>query len=74
MVNNEIFYMIWNSARSNMPSYKHGTYQAAEKEATRLASLNPGKEFIVLQAVCSIKKQNVEKVIFTKSIDDEIPF
>jgi hypothetical protein len=46
---NDRFWFVWNpSGRS--PSYKHPSLSSAKKEAIRLAGMNPGQEFIVLES------------------------
>jgi hypothetical protein len=52
----EKFWMVWNE-RSNAPAVKHDTLGKAKAEAERLACLNTGKNFVVLESleVCSVK-------------------
>lgn len=47
------FYMVWTK-KGRIPRMAHHTRAKAEAEAERLALLNPGKKFIVLQAVNKI--------------------
>lgn len=51
---------------------KHSCRADAEREADRLARLNPGVEFYVLEAVAGHRKLDVERVSFDPS--DLIPF
>ena len=44
------FYMLWTKT-GHLPRFRHGTREGAMAEAIRLATENPGKKFIVLQAV-----------------------
>lgn len=44
------FYMIHNTY-GNAPAMRHETLESAEKEATRLASKSPGKEFFILESI-----------------------
>jgi hypothetical protein len=44
------FYMVWTKT-GHVPRKTHDGFDSAEKEATRLAALHPGKKFIVLKAV-----------------------
>lgn len=66
----KVFFLVWNP-RTSQTRYRHETYQAAKDEAERLARLNNGESFYVLQAVsCSMKP--VETI--TRRLDDGIPF
>lgn len=44
------FWMVWNPQRQP-PSHRHPTRHAAEQEAERLALLQPGHKFYVLEAL-----------------------
>lgn len=44
------FYMVW-TRKGHVPRFTHETREGADTEAARLAEQNPGKKFIVLQAV-----------------------
>jgi hypothetical protein len=48
------FWLVWCEAR-NLPSFKHPTMEAAEAEAARLASFNPGEQFHVLGVLATIQ-------------------
>jgi hypothetical protein len=48
------FWFVWTKT-GHMPRKAHETLDAAETEATRLARLQPGKKFIVLQAVSKFR-------------------
>jgi len=43
------FWFVWTK-KGRVPRNAHNNAESAEKEATRLAGLNPGKKFIVLRA------------------------
>lgn len=43
------FWMVWNPKRDT-PAYQHHSHEAAVSEAERLARLNPGQRFYVLEA------------------------
>lgn len=64
---NKTFYMVWNKDRA-VPTVKHATYQLAAAEAQRLATLNPGREFVVLRAEgsFSVSPPPPPPVVFTK--------
>lgn len=66
---NESFWMVWNE-NGGRPAYRHASRAAANTEAERLAKLNPGERFVVLQAVAVVRVQN--PVEWTELI--EIPF
>lgn len=66
------FWMVWNE-RGHAPTYKHETELSAKTEAERLARLNPGHMFHVLERKGACKKIDVLWT-GTDSMDDEIPF
>jgi hypothetical protein len=55
----ETFWMIWNK-KGTAPKVRHTDIRAAKCEAERLARLNPGERFIVLEAIGSCIKRDVE--------------
>lgn len=58
---NQPFFLVWNP-QSGYTKYRHETEEAAAEEARRLAVLHPGKEFIVLRPVESVKFSKSEIV------------
>ncbi len=53
---NQKFWMVLrltgnNKARARVPRFRHPTLEAAEAEANRLAALDPGVPFAILEAV-----------------------
>ena len=46
----EHFWLVWNE-RGHAPTFKHGSPESAMREAERLAVLQPGDEFHVLQVI-----------------------
>lgn len=64
------FWFVWTPAGS-APTHKHGTLLAAKAEAERLARLNPGLKFHVLEAVGMCSHSSVHWVSVEK---DQIPF
>jgi hypothetical protein len=52
------FWMVWNEG-NKAPTVKHNTEQMARDEAERLAHLNPGSVFHVLEAVDSCTERHV---------------
>jgi len=45
----DTFWLIWNP-RGRAPTVQHDTYDAAVREAKRLAQIAPGSKFYILQA------------------------
>lgn len=45
----DAFYIVWNPEGSN-PRFRHDCFEAAANEAHRLALINPGQDFFVMQA------------------------
>lgn len=62
------FWLVWTQDGHN-PKYRHESYQAAQKEAERLAAINPRQHFYVVEAIGFAVKTDVR---FEKL--DEIPF
>jgi len=71
------FWMVWNPD-GNPPKYRHDTEAAAETEAERLARLNPGSRFFVLEAVGLRCVDNMHRIDLRKPLSveqsDDIPF
>ena len=69
----EKFFFVWNGNFCKMPQMKHSTFESAKSEAERLAELNAGVEFVVLE---SIGYAVTKRVYFFmhESTNDEIPF
>lgn len=57
-MNKKTSYYVWNPA-NRPPMFAHPTREAAEKEAERLAKLNPGEEFVVLRSIASVQHTSV---------------
>lgn len=66
----KVFWLVWNE-RGGVPLHKHPTAESANKEAKRLAALNKGDSFIVLQ---SLGEFEVEPVKHTPHVIEEHPF
>lgn len=66
----QAFWMVWNP-QGHAPTKDHGTKDSAEREAERLARLNRGQRFIVLQ---SIGECVVDDVQFIRHVGDELRF
>jgi len=48
------FWLVWNPTRPWPPKYRHPTEASARTEAQRLATANPGEEFVVLASVATV--------------------
>ena len=69
------FWTVWNPS-AGKPSHRHSTRAFADAEAARLASANPGHQFIVLKAVggkCSVI-QLPDDIAFVAQDSEDIPF
>lgn len=66
---NEMFWLVWNPG-GHAPTYRHDQHGNAVNEAKRLALINPGEEFFVLQA---IKRVACTEPVTVTDLD-EIPF
>lgn len=65
------FWLIWNE-RGSTPTVRHETKASARAEAERLARMNPGQSFHVLELVGTCKRVDVE---WTNEVDPlEPPF
>lgn len=65
------FWMVW-SENGRAPTYRHYELESAKKEAERLALVDPGTTFFVLEAVECCEKMTVQWS--TASDVDEPPF
>ena len=53
------FWLVWNE-QGDPPKLKHATLENAKREAGRLATLNPGQQFHVLQVIATARFARVE--------------
>lgn len=70
------FWMVYGDGQY-APTVKHDSREKAETEAKRLARINAGIKFFVLQTISMAEKPDVTFVRLTRGardIDDEIPF
>ena len=65
------FWLVWNED-GDAPRVKHMDPDSAEREATRLASLHPGKSFVVLAPIFRATKRTVDVERFAP--DAYVPF
>ena len=79
MSQEQSFFVVWNP-QAGPPTYRHPTYDDARREAVRLARMNNGQEFIVLEARAIAKVRDPVEVRVlgdgagTFVSDDDIPF
>lgn len=66
------FYLVWNED-GFAPRFKHSSVTAAENEAERLATANPGQVFYVLIPSCRAVERRVTFERFDV-LAPEIPF
>lgn len=59
MIEMSPYWMVHGGGPTN---YRHDTRASAVEEAERLARSNPGRVFVVLEAVEAIRKVDVERV------------
>lgn len=64
------FYVVWNPAHG-LPRVRHHSSADAEREAKRMAMLNPGQEFFVLLATAVARRLEPVEL---KRLQDDIPF
>ncbi len=69
-MDNETFWMVW-SPQGQAPTRKHLTRASAVTEAERLARLNAGNEFYVLQAIEGRRVDGMQRVHLQ---GPEVPF
>lgn len=73
-LNNSPFWMVWNE-RGDAPRVRHTSKESAHREAERLARLNRGSAFIVLESVEALVSNDVMVVdMRPASRRDEMPF
>lgn len=59
----------WMVLGNGVPTVRHQSQESAEREAERLADLNPGHSFFVLQALTRHDAVRVHRTVL-----DEMPF
>lgn len=66
------FWLVWNEEHG-APTVKHRVRQDALNEADRLARINRGRRFHVLEALCTLETVDVKRTDYDP-YDDGIPF
>lgn len=61
------FWMVW-SPEGRSPTHKHELQSLAAKEAERLARMNPGNTFYVLEAVEARQVNDMKRVVMQRPI------
>lgn len=67
------FWLVWSPNGARSPTVKHRTEAEAEREAERLADLNPGREFYVVQPTYHVVSQRRLTTRYATG-DDGVPF
>lgn len=65
------FWFVWNPDNRN-PQHKHETEESAIAEAERLARMNRGATFVVLESVCARRVDDMLRIEMRR--DSDIPF
>lgn len=65
----DTFWMVWNEGGSS-PRVKHETKVFAIHEAERLARMNPGQRFVVMEAVAGRAVNDMQHIEY----ETQIPF
>lgn len=77
MTEHKKFWMIYGIGQRE-PTMRHESFDLAHYEAKRLARNNPGIEFVVLEAVAAVFKQDVVTVSLRADAErrngDDTPF
>lgn len=65
----------WMVLGSGTPTYRHNTLMSARQEAERLATMNPGSTFYILECKAACVKSQVQwaEAVWDET-GDEIPF
>lgn len=58
METSKMFYMVYSRMGRHPPKFEHSDYAMAKKEAERLAQLNPGVRFYVLETTDTVIERN----------------
>lgn len=70
------FWIVWNVGGGN-PTVMHPDRDKAEREAQRLARLNPGADFVVFASVIGFRKTDLVRIEYDglqQILDEEAPF
>lgn len=64
----------WMVLGSGEPVFRHATRRLAEEEAERLARLNPGQTFVLLESVAEVTVRNTIWTSHLANLSAGIPF
>lgn len=67
------FWLVWNP-KGRAPTHRHASEASATDEAERLARVNRGETFVVLESVCSRQVDDMVRVSLRAASDLEPPF
>lgn len=80
MASEPLFWVVWAEGGGS-PTVKHHSQDTANAEAKRLARVNPGIRFVVLQPLRAVVKNDLITTTFKAGLptwademDEEIPF
>ena len=70
-----IFYVVLNDDFPTSVSYKHESFESADREAQRLARIASGQKFTVMKSIVAYQKNEFIKSEFVESWEKEdVPF
>lgn len=67
------FWMVWRQG-SSAPTFRHDSEDAATREAERLATINRGEQFFVLEAIGLRVVDDMLRVDLRNGGGDDLPF
>ena len=67
------FWMVWRQG-SGAPTFRHDSEDAATREAERLATINRGEQFFVLEAIGLRVVDDMLRVDLRNGGGDDLPF
>ena len=70
---NTQFWLVWN-IDGGSPKHKHASEQSAITEAERLARMNPGQRFAVLEATHERVCDSMQRIDLRQANECDIPF
>lgn len=61
----QAFWLVWSPTGATPPKFRHPTEQSAVQEAERLAIVNPGTLFVVLEPIAARRVDNMIRTEYT---------